>query len=138
MHGRLIARGETTHGEAIAAALRTPLDRAIALLGAEPPWLRVREAEQLLRDVEARLGVLGTLHADNATAWRLLRLRDDLSSHLCAASICKSDELPPAVIAHLLRQGAWLTQSTIADIRVVVPSAVEPDGGPRQPDRFSS
>jgi len=110
-----LTRGETNLGEAMAAALSEPLNRAMALLGAEPLWPRVREAELLLRDVEERLGVLGTLHADHEAARRLLELRDDLSSHLRAASICTSDELPPALIAHLLRRGAWTTQGTIAN-----------------------
>ena len=105
----------------MAAALSELLDRAIALLDEEPRWSWVREAEHLLRDVDARLGVLGTSQADHATARRLLELRDDLSSHLRAASICASDGLPPAVIAGLLRRGAWLTQSTITDARVGLP-----------------
>jgi hypothetical protein len=106
----------------MATALNELLDRAIGLLDAEPRWLRVREAEHLLRDVDARLGELGTSYADHAGARRLLELRDDLSSHLRAASICASDGLPPAVIAQLLRRGASLTQSMIADASVVVPS----------------
>jgi hypothetical protein len=133
MHSPLLTREETT-----AAALSEPLDRAIALLDAEPLRLRVREAEHRLRDVETRLGVLGTVHADHAAARRLLELRDDLSSHLRAASICTSDELPPALIAHLLRRGAWVTRSAIAANVSVVASAVEPDGGPPVPTRSSS
>ena len=128
MHSPLLTREETT-----AAALSEPLDRAIALLDAEPLWLRVREAEHRLRDVEARLGVLGTVHTDHAAARRLFELRDDLSSHLRAASICTSDELPPELIAHLLRRGARLTRSAIADLGVVSSSSVEPDDGAKLP-----
>jgi hypothetical protein len=113
---------ETNLGETMVTALAEPLDRALALLGAEPPWLRVREAEHLLREVEARLGELGTSHGDHAAARRLLELRDDLSSHLRAASICATDDLPPALIAHLLRRGARLAQREIVEVGGFGPS----------------
>lgn len=133
-----LVRAHTNLDDATAAALSEVLGRAIALLDAEPRSLRVREAEHLLRDVDARLGALGASHAEQAAAGRLLELRDDLSSHLRAASVCASDGLPLPVIAHLLRRGAWLTKSMIADVLVVVPRSVVPDDEPRPPTRFAS